>query len=418
MKKEQNTLALKDQKRWSFAICLIVIGVFVANIGVGIEQISGISQQFVSNASKLAIFCCLLRCVPSFIRCNILPVVLLAYSFLILTVTQVLLFPENNEWFISVAIEMLAIVFPFVLCLEMIDDFDCAMDYLVRASCILSASLLFVVIAYGGSFFSSYSMGFSDSLIFPTNVLVFSIADKRASKKSRIIMTLLALSNVWAILTYGSRGSLVAVAVCAAAQFFLFDNNQDKKKVVFKLFIMVVILLGILFFQDIVILLAQTADWFGFNSRTLWLLASEGAMHDSGRIDLWLAVLNDCLSDPIAIRGICSAYPLVGNFSHSILLDAWHNFGMLFGSVFICFVIYLLVFTVKLAKQGTAYGKTLAMLMLSAFPILLWSGTFWTNPYFWGWFVMAWSALCGFRKQTARIYCSQFAGEMQLERRK
>lgn len=373
------------QKNWCFAFCAIMVGTCLANLGLGLENALGISQRLVSNICKLLILLSLLRCFGSFFWTNILNVLTLVISTWFICLIQVMLFPQYNSWFFPALEDFIVLCIPMIVCIMQIHDYDMLLVMVTRASVLLSLVIVVFLSLYGGRLFSHYAMGFSGSLVFPTNVLLLSALRSSEHRKTRFIYAGCALIDTVAILLYGSRGSLVAVALCFAVQLMDF-KHADLRLVLVKILLIICVISTLYFMDSILEAIMSWQQAHGFSSRTLAMLAHGNTLSDSGRIQIWQSVWEDFLREPFAMRGICSEYPIAGGYSHSIVLDVLHCFGLILGVPLLCTLLFLVVVTYKRASSDSE--SVFAFLLLSVnCPVLLWTGTFWTQPYFWSWLV-------------------------------
>ena len=372
------------QQLWSIAFCMIVLGTVVANIGTGLEANFGVSQQAISSVCKIIIVLSIVPGMLTSLNRDITAVMGVVFTAVLVTTFQLLLFPQLNTWFIETVESFLSQCLPMMLCLIMLDDYDTLVRYLVNTSIIVSVILLFLLVGFGGDFFSGYSMGFSNALILPANSLFLNAHNAKKQSFYRLACFVCGLICSFTIAAYGSRGSLAAIACFLVLQVFI-ANRSNRSGALRRLAFSICIVLVAFFVND----LAQAADTLlssmGFHSRTLSLL-SGSAIHDSGRIELWSKTWNDVTKDPLAFRGICSDYALLGMYCHSIVLTLLHNLGCFFGSIALVFILFLSLETIRQPYSSRA-GVSI-LLFCSCFPLLLWSGCFWENNYFWSWLLI------------------------------
>lgn len=373
--------SMQDQSRWTFAFCAIILGTFAANLAFGLQEVFGLSQQTVSLACKALILVSLLPCLSTLLRLDITPMILTVFVAFACSIIQIVLFPSLNPWFLSVLSDFVTLCLPMMFCLYMIDDYKMLMRRLATVSILISSIISVLMLTLGGALFSHYSMGFSNVLVIPINTLIFSASHMYRGWK-RVACVVLAAADCFAILAYGSRGALVAVVVYLVYTI-LFRESMARAEIVRKMLACAAIVFVAVFFQDIVIILDSILRGVGFSSRTLSLLSVD-TMHDSGRFELWRIIWEDCMRDPLAIRGICSEYPLIGIYCHSIVLGLWHNLGLFLGTVFLLFIAVQMIGTVFVDAKSDRDAVAM-ILMSSFFPVVLWSLNFWSNTGFWSW---------------------------------
>lgn len=383
--------ANKYEKRWALAIALIVFGTFFANFGQVLEGNVGISQQWVSNACKALIVISLATCLPSLLHRDIRPLFFIILTFFFSFLFQSVVFSQLNPYFYPVASEMLVLVLPVLLCLSSVDDFALVMRYLYRVSVLIACITLLSVMRFGGSFLSNYSMGLSDSLVIPTDVLLLHCCSYRfiPFRKTRYLNLVLVIACGGVILLFGSRGAFASIAVFSLF-LFLKGNLSGSRKAIWIMAALLLVFVGYSYIDQLLNLVLEFASGLGINSRSLRLfintIQGEG-VHLSGRLEIWTCVRGDFLRDILAIRGVCSTYPLVGDYSHNIVLDILHNFGALVGSLILMLLVYFSFRTVR-EQPDAPRNALLLIFFFSAFPLLFWSGTIWTNVPFWSWIVL------------------------------
>lgn len=372
------------QRRWALALSAFVFGTYIANCGLGMEHIIGVPQSTVSAACKSLIVLSLVFCLGDLPRRDIIPLLVVVSFLFVISVVQLVLFPRLKIWFLDDLREFLLLCLPMVLCVLMLDDYDAALKRLSTTSILIGIINALITLIYGGGFFTGYSMGYSNSLILPVDVLWVAASDSSKKLPYRTMCLVLALMCAFSIAAYGSRGSLIATVAFMLVYSFTRETNSGMSLVT-KVTVASAALLGAANFKEIAQALYSMVLKAGFSSRTLLLLATD-IQHDSSRSLLWSEIWHDIVHDPFAIRGICSDYALLGQYCHNIVLSVWHSLGMFLGTLFLLYVIILAVRT--LSASHNAESSVALLLFWTCFPILFWSGDFWTNCFFWSWFVL------------------------------
>lgn len=378
--------AAKDDKHWSLALGLIVAGNVIANLGTGFENVLGVPQTLVSIVAKGIILLSLAVCVPSFIRKrNFKSVLLLVLSVFFISLLNLLAFSANNSYFLMVLSDFVTLSLPVCICVLMIDDFDIALKALNDVSVALACVLSFVLIVYGGSFFSNYNMGLSGALIIPIDVLLLYALKYENDRRRKALGIVLAATLFFSVLFYGSRGALVSVVVFLVVLLFR-GGVSSRKEFIVKLAIIALTVGVVACSGSIVDRVATIARDAGFQSRSLAMLEHGTALQDSGRSNIQGKVLNDLELDPFAVRGVASTFVVSGDYSHNVVLDLWHNLGVVLGSIALLAIAALGIRTIR--SPENCKNDIALVLFLTFFPQALWSGYIFSSTSFWPWVLL------------------------------
>lgn len=378
--------AAKDDKHWSLALGLIVAGNVIANLGTGFENVLGVPQTLVSIVAKGIILLSLAVCVPSFIRKrNFKSVLLLVLSVFFISLLNLLAFSANNSYFLMVLSDFVTLSLPVCICVLMIDDFDIALKALNDVSVALACVLSFVLIVYGGSFFSNYNMGLSGALIIPIDVLLLYALKYENDRRRKALGIVLAATLFFSVLFYGSRGALVSVVVFLVVLLFR-GGVSSRKEFIVKLAIIALTVGVVACSGSIVDRVATIARDAGFQSRSLAMLEHGTALQDSGRSNIQGKVLNDLELDPFAVRGVASTFVVSGDYSHNVVLDLWHNLGVVLGSIALLAIAALGIQTIR--SPENCKNDIALVLFLTFFPQALWSGYIFSSTSFWPWVLL------------------------------
>ena len=376
----------KDDRHWSLALGLIVAGNVIANLGTGFENVLGVPQVLVSIVAKGIILLSLAACVPSFIRKqNFKNVLLLVLSVFFISLFNLLAFNSNNSYFLTVLSNFVTLSLPVCICVLMIDDFAIALKALNDVSLALACVLSFVLIVYGGSFFSNYNMGLSGALIIPIDVLLLYAMKYERNRRRRVLGIVLAAILFFSVLLYGSRGALVSVAVFLFVLLFR-GGVGSRREFIAKLAIMALVVCVVACSGSIIGRVADIAQDAGFQSRSLAMLEHGTAFQDSGRSNIQDKVLNDIELDPFTVRGIASTFVVAGDYSHNVALDLLHNLGVILGSIALLAIAAFGVRTIR--SPENCKNDVALVLFLTFFPQALWSGYIFSSTSFWPWILL------------------------------
>ena len=380
----------KKERRYDLSlilsICFLVFGLFLTNFSVSIELVvSAITPDMVSKFSKVLILVSLLFALPALISRFELKMLVLAFATALIYFIQNLFFPQHEEYFSQTFNSFLLTVFPAAICFLAVRDYGTLLKWLLKLSTGISAICLLGMLISGPNLFGGqYVMGFSNSLILPTNFLLAFIYRKETVMWEKIVYILMVASNCICIAIFGARGALVAILVFAF-YFSLKSNPGSTKRFLICIFLLIIGLLFLLYYEQIILSLNELLNEMGFRSRTIKIILTDVA-HDSGRNEIWEELMTDLRQNIFAIRGINADYTLLGVYAHNIVLELFYDLGPVLAVSFLIYILYCGYSTI--CSPLTDYSVVLNICMFSCFPNLLWSGSVWTSMYFWIWIML------------------------------
>lgn len=369
------------EKRLHLMLCLLVVSIYLTNAASGLETVIGISQTLVKTVCKALILVSIVLCIPAYVsRMSRRIIILLLGSFLMILVQQIL-FAENNAYFLTTVSDYVMQVVPSVLCMLCIRDQRTVTRKLTKCAYLISAiGAVILIFASNRAFSSKYSMGYAWSLLLPTNLLIADLWTPRRTKWARALLLGCIAANVMGIVFYGSRGVLVAIA--AFGLYSILKSKMSSRGKLIGIGIGVLLLPVMIFYREILGWVYEVITDMGMSSRTLYLLLNN-AGYNSGRTDIWAQVMGEVVKSPFAIRGINADYLLVGQYSHNIAIELVYSFGIVLGGAAVVYIALNCVRTLRL--RWCPQTSLTILYFFSAFPLLLWSGSLWTNKEFWIW---------------------------------
>ena len=309
----------------------------------------------------------------------------------LLIIIHVLLFPTNNEIFFNTVSTFLFTIFPGVLCIQCIRDYNLLFRKFVLASYVVSVINVgvFILLLLGKFAGSVYSMGFSDALVFPTNAII-AYCLRTQNRKGNFFGVLLIGINCLTIVLFGSRGSLAAIVAFFTLVIIKRNFRYEAKSIISSLLLVVFAIILILFSNSIIHFVIAIFDSIGISSRSLQLLLQNEFFSNNGRIDIWRTIWEGIMENPLQMRGINADQLLktgfyhTSNYSHNLFLELMYSFGIIIGgllSILFCAKIY------NTYKQDNIDDRGIIELLLLSpfFPNCLWSGSLWINLYCWLW---------------------------------
>lgn len=387
MIKTQDTVGTpysKDEARLSFSLCAIVIGLYMTNLSEGLAHMIGISASLVSLLCKAFILLSLLVCVGALLR-RLNRMMLISVCLLVaFSAVNLLLFPDNVPYFTNTLTSFLITILPGMICLMAIRDYDKLLKYIIVSAVIISiVNTLIVLVGGAMKFSSSYSMGYANSMILPTNTLIFAIFEQKCKRSVKIAYIVLAAANVISVMAFGSRGALLAIIVLML--LLCFKLLKRKTDIIIVSIIASLLLICVAFYKRIFEALYNFLLNMGYYSRTLYLIYADLG-HDSGRSEIWGSVIEDISKNPFIAHGVNGDYTVAGIYSHNIALELIHSLGILFGVLALLFITYKIIRSVF--SKNTSYSSVRMLIMFSFFPVCLFSSSVWTNMYLWLWLII------------------------------
>lgn len=305
-----------------------------------------------------------------FLALILLLVVLFIYSIIVLGVSNAVIEESISFWLG---------VFPMMLVIVRIKRFDLVLLGL-RKTAFFIAMILPLVILLSRDNAYSYSMGLSNALVIPAAVLFYFFYENGTKWD---LAAALFISGV--VLFYGSRGALFSIVLYVV---FLHVKNARRIKYAKRIGIVgVLILAGISMFPLLIRAFDSVLQSMGIQSRNIWLLINNLG-HLSGRELIYVPLINGIINDPFNIRGVAGERIIAdGAYAHNFILQFLSEFGVFFG--LLCTLI-VFIYTVKtlMHEKNTAEVNIKLILFAASVPRTLISGSIWSEPYLWMWFVM------------------------------
>lgn len=378
--------------RLGFLFCIIVMGLFVRNVTYMTAFISNGNKELISVIVKAVILLVIAFCLPAIINRidgNTGLVLMMGASFVIM---HILIFTDNNSVFLGTLNTFCTTILPAAICVHLIYDYERFYTGLIKTAVLISSiNMLFLLSFFLGNYGGSeYSMGYSQSLVFPTNVLISLYFKDDRKNYTNLLHLVLITANVLSIVVFGSRGAIVSIAFFTIIMFISSENYNINKKAQRIILIIFFVLISVVFSRQILQFAVRILNQIGMSSRTLDLLAANGFLTDNGRMDIWTALIEKIKDSPFIIRGINADQLLQtgfyhnSNYAHNLFLELIYSFGIIIGGALSVWFINRFIKTLKTNVQNDQEMIRL-LSMSSFFPICIWSGSLWTDMYCWVW---------------------------------
>lgn len=378
--------------RLEFFFCVIVMGLFIRNVTYMTSFISFGNKELISMVVKAFILVVLVFCLPVIISRmdGNSGFALLASALFV--VMHILIFSDNNSIFGETLNTFCTTILPAAICVHLIYDYNRFYAGVIKTAIFISGVNTFFLLSfflgnYGGA---EYSMGYSQALVFPTNVLISLYFKNDRKKLTKLVYLVLIATNVLSIIVFGSRGAIVSIVFFSIVMFIEADNYDFNKKVQRIILILVFLLILFVLSKQILQFAIGNLNKIGMSSRTLELLVSSGFLADNGRMDIWRVIIDKIKDSPFAIRGINADQLLQtgfyhnSNYAHNLFLELIYSFGILIGGTLSVWFISKFIKTLRTNVQKDQ-EMIRFLFMSSFFPICIWSGSLWTDMYCWVW---------------------------------
>ncbi len=361
-----------DEKRICSCFSFVVFCLFLTNLTGGLESITGIPHQIISFALKLIIVTRLLICVNSILHRIDAKLICSVIALCMLFLINAVCFRENLVYMKDTLITFSVTCFPMFALAYMIDDFDVLRRSMLkysRISAVISGVMfIFLIFKVIPSFHEDqYSMGYGYSLLIPSLLLFVN-----GFEEKNIFDISLTVLTVFSIISLGSRGPILVIAVFAVAYY-------ARKGIKQFLFTAIFIILLAVCFEWILSALSTLFVELGLESRTLQLLSQE-SVSMSGREQMYEFLKNQILINPFKIRGINAEYLFYGVYAHNLYLELLYQFGVVFGGLF-SVALTALSFHEVFFRKNTL---TLIYMCVSMIQLMV-SSSLWITITFWCW---------------------------------
>ena len=241
---------------------------------------------------------------------------------------------------------------------------------------LILGSILAALIFRGSVSFGTYSMSFSYYMLLPAIIYL----NKLFNKPSLKFFSLTALAAV-IILSLGARGPFLALAGFSILKLFQTRGNLTAKQLLGRVFLILLGIVAIVYFQELLTLIADILADFGIRSRSINLFLRSG-VHMSGRDSIYQRALKALVDSPILGLGLAGDRLLVGgSYVHNLFLEILLHFGIIVGS-FCLGLFFLLIINILVKGNDLEYELAAIWFGLGFMPLMV-SHTYLTAINFW-----------------------------------
>lgn len=233
---------------------------------------------------------------------------------------------------------------------------------------------------------SAYSMTFSYNLMLPA---VACMIRARQLREKKVVSWLLVAVAVIGVLFFGSRGTLICLALALAFTVFLNGRKSTLGSFVWRILLFVAIALIIVFAESILDWLIKLMP----DSRTLRLLGDSEFFWTSNR-DVYLIKAEEILKEsPFNIYGLAGDTYVyagkntfrmeLGDHSHNIFLELLVSYGLLIGGILCIWLIYKIIAAFKGIRNNPERKVLCVLFVVTVIPHMLISGSTCQSHYVW-----------------------------------
>lgn len=220
-----------------------------------------------------------------------------------------------------------------------------------------------------------YSMTISYYMLLPTIVFLKEFFDKGLVK-----YLLLSIVSTIIMLSIGSRGAIM----CLASYVIMYQIINIRENKIDKILLRIILLFSIIicgiYLKNILMILNNILINFGIYSRSIYLFLID-EVHLSGREALYKEIINQIFLHPVIGIGIAGDRVYTGGYVHNIFLEIISGFGVIFGTIIIVILCYIILKVFKCRDKHKA-NLALVWLCIGFIPLLV-SGSYLTEFQLW-----------------------------------
>lgn len=252
---------------------------------------------------------------------------------------QVVLYPSNREYLLSVSMDFFATVLPLYfigLCIDERKHFN----ILYIASIVnVFAFILYISVlsneAHSDQLLYSGFMHRAYTLLPQLLVII-----GHAMKKPNVFNITTGVVGGIVLATCGNRGSvLLLFAFIIIGLLFLVERKVRKGVYAF----ICISFAFILFFYQWIIeqLSALIANW-GMSPRFLNYIISGGFFESKGRSVITQKLFEMIAENPLAGYGLAADHVATGSYAHNLVIELWTSFGVIIGTLLFIFTAFII----------------------------------------------------------------------------
>ncbi|NMA67038.1 MAG: hypothetical protein GX957_12535 [Clostridiaceae bacterium] len=299
----------------------------------------------------------------------------------LLFISHYIVFPSNRTFLLAISFDLFFMNIPVLLYSLALNDFILFGSALKRTADIVMffGTLTAVFSLFGRTSIGIYSMSLSYYMLLPAIVNLDRLIDK-----FRVKTLIYFVTSSSVILSLGSRGALLCIAVFLVLKIIKTDTKSTIQKSLGYIGFLTTLVITVVFSNEIIIHIYNIFVRLGINSRTLRMLL-QGNLHVSQSRDrIYQIVWEQVVKKPvlgIGLAGDRAVLEGIAVYVHNIFLEIIANFGIIVGSIIILAIAGLLIrsFFIRDRKK---YGL-ISILVSTGFVHLFLSNSYLIDIKFW-----------------------------------
>ena len=187
------------------------------------------------------------------------------------------------------------------------------------------------------------------------------------------------------IIINGNRGTILVVAMMILLMLLISTKMHIAKKIlIFALIMIIVFNINIIAKS----LLDFAVDFFDvdmtYSIRNLYSMLDSHNIDDlfGARYDIYVNAINEIKSHPLFGIGVASFHEKYEFFPHNIFLDIYSTFGIIFGTIYLIYIINIGIKLYKISKEKVEVRIIFIFLIANLMKLIL-SKTFIYDPVMW-----------------------------------
>ena len=305
--------------------------------------------------------------------------IIVAFFYLLISLLSILLNPNLQVFLLTLS---LMFVSRFLLAFVMISSLEYPQQ-LIRKVFYLSWMIPIYVLIYAISP-KNLSSGYAYSITFSYNLLLPAIAAFYCFyvlKEKRIYALIVGLTALGGMLVYGSRGTMVCLAVGAIYILFYKRKNYSTRRFI-TILVLSIISFTILIEKDSIL---STLTYLLPNSRSLYFIQNSNFFWASNRNHYFEMAGKFLQNTPLKITGLAGDVFVYGNqlgidvelgiHSHNMFVELMVSYGAFLGGLVCVYIVYRIIASVIRAKRNSALNDLCAFLIVPLLPYILISGS-------------------------------------------
>lgn len=296
--------------------------------------------------------------------------ILFAFTYLFNT-----MFSEQSKYLSEHLVQILFTIVPFYFLGRVINiKKQFKYIYMVSISSIIVRCLDILIFSGDSLNYIDGAMDAAYKLLPHVMITLFYALDNRT-----ICSVVIATVGSVMILSFGSRGPVFILLCFGFIYIFIFA--KFKKPVLSYSIMTVGLTIIVIFFERIVILLFSVTNLLGMSTRVYDKFISGNYFVSSGRDTIKNELLPRIIERPLLGYGIAGDRIFVETYAHNIVIEFLVSYGIVIGSIFVLWIIYMIFKTIKKTTEKNTKVFVL-VLMCCGFLKLFLSSSYLLEPAF------------------------------------